>query len=128
VVARAAHPLAGRRVAGPDLAAYPWVLPRRETPSRAMFDRLAAEDSVADPARGHVETGSLVALRGLLLASDALALISPRQVVYELQQGLLTTIDYPLPAADRPIGVTTLADWQPTALMSAFLDVLHAQV
>lgn len=128
VVARAGHPLAGRPVAGAELAAFPWVLPRRDTPSRAIFDRLAAEDGVADPARGHVETGSLVALRGLLLASDALALISPRQVVYELQQGLLTVLDYPLPETDRPIGITTLAGWQPTALMSAFVDVLHAQV
>lgn len=128
VVARAGHPLSGRRIAGGDLSGFPWVLPRRGTPSRAIFDRLVAEDGVADPDRGHVETGSLVALRGLLLASDALALISPRQVVYELQQGLLTVLDFPLPETDRPIGITTLADWQPTALMAAFVNALHAQV
>lgn len=128
VVARAGHPLAGRRVTGRDLSAHSWVLPRRGTPSRAIFDRLAAEDGVADPTRGHVETGSLVALRGLLLASDAMALISPRQVVHECQQGLLTVLDYPLPGTDRPIGITTLADWQPTALMAAFVEMLHAQV
>lgn len=126
IVARAGHPLAGRRVRGPELAAFPWVLPRRDTPSRAIFDRLMAEDGIADPARGHVETGSLVALRGILLASDAVSLISLRQIDHELAQGLLVALDYPMPPTERAIGITTLAGWRPTRLQADFLDCLRA--
>lgn len=126
VVARAGHPRANRALSPADLARYHWVLPGRETPARAVFDRLVAEQGVADPARGHVETGSLVALRGVLLASDAVTLMSPLQVDYELRQGLLVTLAMDLPDSLRPIGVSTLADWQPTALMTEFLDCLRA--
>lgn len=128
IVARAGHPLAGRQLRGPELAAYPWVLPRRDTPSRAIFDRLQATYGVADPNVGHVETGSLVALRGILLASDALAQISLRQVDYEVRQGLLIALDAPLCDSERAIGLTTLANWQPTALQSAFVDCLRETV
>lgn len=124
IVARAAHPLAGKPVNPRELARYPWVLPRLETPARAIFERLVREQGVADPARGHVETGSLVALRGVLLASDALSIISLRQVDYEVRQGLLVALDLPLHDSARPIGVSVLADWRPTALMSDFLDDL----
>jgi LysR family transcriptional regulator, regulator for genes of the gallate degradation pathway len=125
VVARAGHPLAGHPLCPSDLARYPWVLPRRETPGRAVFDRLVAEHGVADPARGHVETGSLVALRGVLLASDAVTLMSPLQVDYELRQGLLVALAMDLPDSLRPIGFSVLADWQPTALMAEFVDCLR---
>lgn len=128
VVARAGHPLAGRRVSGPELARFPWILPRPETPSRHVFDDLAANDGIADPARGYVETGSLVALRGILLASDSLTLISLRQVDYEIRQGLLVAIDFPIPPTDRAIGITTLSNWRPTALHSAFLECLNDQI
>lgn len=127
-VARAGHPLAGRKLTGPELAAYPWVLPRRDTPSRAIFDRLQATHGVADPALGHIETGSLVALRGILLASDAISQISLRQIDYEVRQGLLVALDTPPFGTERAIGTTTLAGWQPTALQSAFMGCLRRSV
>lgn len=125
IVARTRHPLAGRPVIPEELAAYPWVLPRRDTPARAVFDRLDAQARIADPARGHVETGSLVALRGVLIASDAVSIISPRQIDHELRQGLLTVLDLALPDTARPIGISMLADWRPTALGAGFLACLH---
>lgn len=124
IVARAAHPLAGRPLAGPELAAYPWVLPRADTPTRAIFDRLAAARGVCNPAQGHVETGSLVMLRGVLLASDAVAIISARQIDYELRQGLLVELDIAVADGGRPIGVTVLDDWHPTAAQAAFMECL----
>lgn len=126
IVARAGHPLAGRPVQPAELAAYPWVLPRRETPARAVFDRLDAQHRIADPARGHVETGSLVALRGVLIASDAVSIISPRQIDHELRQGLLVVLDLGLPDTARPIGISRLDDWHPTRLGADFLECLHA--
>lgn len=126
LVARAGHPLAGRPVVPADLDRFPWVLPRRDTPSRAVFDRLQAQAGLRSGGRGFVETGSLVALRGLLVASDAVSIISRRQIEYEIRQGLLVVLDHALPDATRPIGVTTLAGWQPTRLQGDFLSILRA--
>jgi LysR family transcriptional regulator, regulator for genes of the gallate degradation pathway len=126
IIGRAGHPLAGRPAAAAGLAAYPWVLPRRGTPSRAIFDRLHLEQAIMAPAAGYVETGSLVALRGILAASDALAILSRRQIEYDERLGLLTVIDFALPQGHRPIGITTLAGWHPTALHAEFITLLRA--
>lgn len=67
IVARAGHPLAGRRLRADELRQYPWILPRRDSPARRVFEAFAGAHGLAAAARGHVETGSLVALRGLLL-------------------------------------------------------------
>ena len=128
IVARAGHPLSGRRLTLYDLADCTWVLPRRNSPSRAIFDMIAAEAGL-DLSRGYVETGSLVALRGILTASDAVGLLSARQIEVEAKAGVLTTLDVPLPPESaRAIGIATRADWQPTGLQAAFLDLLRAQV
>jgi len=126
IIARAGHPLAGRPVSAADLARCLWVLPRRDTPSRAIFEALQAEQQVHAPEMGYVETGSLVALRGVLMESDAVAILSPRQIEYERSQGLLDVLDFPLPPSGRAIGVTTLANWHPTALQADFLRWLEA--
>lgn len=125
IIARAGHPLAGRRVNAADLARYLWVLPRRDTPSRAIFETMQAEQHIREPEAGFIETGSLVALRGILMESDAVTILSPRQIDYERQQGLLQVLDFPLPASGRAIGVTTLSNWQPTALQADFLRCLE---
>jgi DNA-binding transcriptional LysR family regulator len=123
VIARTGHPLAGT---GPDLAAafgYPWVLSRRGTPNRAVFDRYAARFGEAPGAR--IETGSLVALRGILVGSDRLALLSRRQVHYELESRLLCDLGIPIDAGRRPIGVIRLADAHPTRLQADVLTELR---
>lgn len=127
VVARAGHPLAAAgRVGLGALSAYPWALPRRGTPTRAIFDAIAERGGFGPPAgTGIIETGSLVALRGILLGSDRLTLMSRRQIAYEERAGLLGVIDAPLPPTERPIGVTTRAGWKPTALQAEFLAALR---
>ena len=126
LVARAGHPLAGRRLTGADLAGVSWVLPRRGTPSRAILDRLMEGWGIAGGGSGQIETGSLVALRGILAASDAITILSPRQIEVERAAGLLTVLDLPLKGTERPIGVTTLDSWQPTALGRDALAALRA--
>lgn len=125
IVARKAHPLAGRAVTGADLRGFPWILPRIDSPARHLFEELAARHGLTDPSRGHVETGSLVNLRGILLESDALALISLRQIDYEYIQGLLVPLDFPIADTERPIGITLLEEALPTGLQGAFLEYLE---
>jgi LysR family transcriptional regulator, regulator for genes of the gallate degradation pathway len=126
VVARRGHPLAGRRLSGPELRRFPWIVPRRGSPARRVFAAFADAHGLDTQGRGHVETGSLVALRGILLRSDALTLISLRQIDYEHAQGLLVPLEFDVEGTRRAIGVTTLAGMAPTRLQAAFLDRLRA--
>ena len=126
IVGRADHPLTRHRGITPDdLADYPWVVARRDTPSRETFNAMAATFPKDKPARQSVETGSLNAIRGVLLKSDHLALLSRHQIRYELEAGFLATMDHPLPGSRRPVGVTLRRHWLPTALQAEFLSLLR---
>ncbi len=126
IVGRADHPLKQRREITPDdLSDYPWVVARRDTPSRETFNTMAATFPADKPARQSVETGSLNAIRGVLLKSDHLALLSRHQIRYELEAGFLAAMDYPLPGSRRPVGITLRRHWLPTALQAEFLGLLR---
>jgi len=126
IVGRADHPLTQLREITPDdLADYPWVVARRDTPSRETFNAVAATFPKDKPARQSVETGSLNAIRGVLLKSDHLALLSRHQIRYELEAGFLAAMDYSLPASRRPVGVTLRRHWLPTTLQAEFLALLR---
>ena len=57
-----------------------------------------------------VETSDLAVLRGVLLNSDLLTAISPRQLSYELGTELLTLLPIPLHETRRVIGITRRTD------------------
>lgn len=114
VICGVAHPLVGR---GPlnirELTCYGWILPARATPSRQLFDRFLARHGLGQPQQ-IIESGSLSTVRGLLLESDRLALLSRHQVLFDERAGLLTTLPIRLEATTRPIGITTLAKKRPS--------------
>lgn len=121
VMAGADHPLS--KVAGVtpnDLAKYPWIVAREDAPSRKLFMELAERA----PLRQAVEVGSLVAIRGILMKTDHLALLSHHQCEFEINAGFLTKLDFELPPHDRSVGVTHRRHWIPTALQSSFLESL----
>ena len=121
VAARKSHPLAGKSaVSLAELAACPWVLPRKGTPTRDHFESMFGD---AGPAN-LIEASSLVLIRGLILGSDALTLISAHQIRHEQQSGLMVPIDVDTSGTARPIGLTLRRDWQPTASQRHFLDEL----
>ncbi|MBP2231514.1 DNA-binding transcriptional LysR family regulator [Azospirillum agricola] len=124
VVVRAFHPLTRRAVAPDDLAAGRWVVPRPGTPTRKHFDALFAERGLPLPA-GIVEASSLQLIRGLLLGSDALTLISLHQIRHERNLGLLVPLPVELPGGERPIGLTLRRGWRPTATQDRFLSCLR---
>ena len=125
VVARRGHPLSGHRNLTPrDLAGFAWVVPAPGIPTRSRFDALFQREGLAPPER-LVETSSLILARGLLLDSDRLALISAHQVRHELERGELVSLGVSLNDTPRPIGITTRADWRPTATQSLLLELLR---
>ena len=109
-MSRAEHPWARRRrIPDADLAGARWVLPRVNTPNRTLFER-AWNARGLPPPDAVVETSDLAVLRGVLRNSDLLTAISPRQLHYELAEGLLRLLPIPLPDTRRVIGITRRAD------------------
>jgi LysR family transcriptional regulator of gallate degradation len=127
IVARADHPLcARRRVTWRELAGAQWVLPRKGAPTRDLFESELARRDIAS-AEVPVETSDLAVLRGVLLESDLITAISPRQLHYELRQGMVARLALALPETSREIGITRRKGDQPSpgaALLMAQLREL----
>jgi len=110
VVSRRQHPWTRRRrIPMRDLARASWVLPRVDTPTRTLFER-AVKVRGLPPPNVVVETSDLAVLRGVLLNSDLLTAISPRQLAFELADGLLLQLPIALPETRRVIGITRRTD------------------
>jgi LysR family transcriptional regulator, regulator for genes of the gallate degradation pathway len=122
VAARSAHPLAGKSGIKPgDLADFPWVVPRKGAPTRNHFEAMFEGQ---DLPTNLIEASSLVLIRGLILGSDALTMISAHQIREEQRTGLLVPIDIDTSGTARPIGLTMRQDWQPTSSQHRFLEEL----
>ena len=107
LVARTGHPLASRKkLALADLADYPWVLSRSGTPLRESLVQFFEGQGAAAPSPA-VETGDLALLRGLLVASDMLTVLSAHQLHHEVRTGQLQVLPFAMPGLARSIGVTT---------------------
>ena len=122
VVGRAGHPLAGAGPAFAEMARWGWLVPGPGTPLRARWEALFAD--LRTPV-APIECGSTMVTRGVLGATDLLALVSPDQISVEVGAGLLAVIHGPLPGAARTIGLVTRAGWRPTATQRAFVEALR---
>lgn len=124
LIMRAGHPLAQAAVLhGAALAQCEWILPGRETPLRGYWEDMMRTLGVEPPAIA-IECGSVMTIRQLLVASDALTILSPAQLAVELDAGLLVAVPPPVPVA-RTIGVTTRLGWRPTATQARFIAILR---
>ena len=123
IIMRSGHPLLSVTDATAAMLDYPWLLPGRETPLRQYWEDMLRQLG-CEPPHVRIECGSVMTIRQLLLASDALTLLSPGQLSVELGAGLLATLDPPVPVV-RAIGIVTRADWRPTAAQAAFIDTLR---
>jgi DNA-binding transcriptional LysR family regulator len=125
VIGRHGHPLAGTSPGAAELARYPWTVSAQGAPLRDSFDRFFAEAGVAPP-HVPIESGSVMMIRQILIDSDFLTMLSPDQLVVELEAQWLECIAL-LPAGlGRQIGVTTRTSWRPTAVQREFLEDLTA--
>lgn len=126
IVGRSGHPLAGGKTASLErLAEFAWVAPRIGAASRPYFDRfyetLKRPETEAHPIRA----GALGTIRGILLESDRLAIVSAQQVDYELRVQLLSKIPYELADTNRAIGIITRDNWAPSVPQQRFLHHLQ---
>lgn len=126
VIARKNHPLAAKaRIEFADLLSLPWVLPSRQTPAWQLFEELLKKQGMKAPQHA-VYTSSLSMVRGLLLDSDRVALLSEHQIYYDQRSGLLDVLPVELPDTYRPIGVTMRANTLPSPAAQLFLNNLRA--
>jgi LysR family transcriptional regulator of gallate degradation len=112
LVVRAGHPLAQRRgLRLADLMNEQWVLSNPSAPARSPLDQSFISQGLEPPGKA-VQTIDLAIMRGLLLNSDMVTAISPRQFCYEISAGQLTVLDLELPETTKVIGITRRADSQ----------------
>ncbi len=125
IVARKDHPLTKRKtLAIKDVLDHEWVLPPKNTPARKVFDNTIHKKSLKNPDL-FIETSSLATLRGLLLGSDRIALISEHQLFYEIQFGMLSVLPIELAGTYRPIGITMRTNTTPSPGASLFYGSLR---
>lgn len=122
VIGRKGHPLAGSSPSLDDLAACAWIVSGPGTPLRQQWERMFAR-LPALPAVP-VECGSVIAIRELLLGSDALTLLSPDQLRVELNSNWLEVICTAPERLTRTIGITTRTGWRPSVRQAEFLALL----
>ncbi len=121
IVVRTEHPFAEGFDSDTDkltphqLDSLTWILPRPDTPGRIAFERFMADKGL-NPPQKVVECASLVAARAMLLRTDMAALLSARQVEYDVRQNLLKIMGPPLTGSSRAIGITTRVGFKPTRL------------
>lgn len=126
VVARHGHPLAGRDgLTLEDLKTYGWVAPRAGAPSRVYFDRLM-RDIGQDETVAPIETGAPSVMRGILMNTDRITLVSLAQVSEEIAHRQLARIRIDLKGSARPIGITVRDNWEPSLPKQRFLQILRS--
>ncbi|MDA0794846.1 MAG: LysR family transcriptional regulator [Proteobacteria bacterium] len=128
LIVREGHPLARKEdLQLSELQDCGWILPAANTPSRKLFDEILSKHKIQQPTH-YIESSSLITIRGLLLESDYIALLSEHQIYYDKLYGLLTTLPLDLVDTFRPIGVTTNAQVEPSPAAKLFLESLREVV
>lgn len=125
IMARAGHPLAERKTtpSWDELAGYEWVVAPPEAPLHGLWRSIFESIGLVAP-KVPIECGSVITIRQLLLSDDYLTLLSPDQLAVELQAGLIKQICPSPDYVHRDIGICSRADWQPTRMQQALIEML----
>ncbi|MEQ7918562.1 LysR family transcriptional regulator [Xanthomonas sp. WHRI 1810A] len=104
ILVRRGHPWLERAVTLDDFSDVKWVLPRADTPARLLLEAQFLRLGRASP-EPVVETGDMAIIRGLLMRSDMLAIVSEHQLEYEMASGELQRLSLQLEDTQRAIGL-----------------------
>ncbi|MEO7679367.1 MAG: LysR family transcriptional regulator, partial [Sphingomonas sp.] len=126
IIGRADHPLAGIEASFEQLAAFPWIVARRASALLERWQQLFDFAGATRP-RAPIHCGSVALIRGILVRSDFLTLLSRDQVSAEIEAGSLIQIRSHLPDTMRRIGMVSRSDWHATRLQRRFFELLHKQ-
>ena len=121
ILAGEGHPLLHAAVSPEALRGYPFLVPRRGTPAHRQFEAMFEAAGLAPPP-SIIETGSAILMREMVQDGHHLACISRAQAEGEISRGIVRVLDFAVPGAARPIGVTTRSGWQPTPAQALLLE------
>jgi LysR family transcriptional regulator of gallate degradation len=128
VLARRDHPLANARgLTLKDLADTQWILPRSHAPARGLFESLFKRMRLKPPMPS-VETADLAVIRGVLLHTDMLAVLSAQQLYYECETGQLVVLDITMQNTRRDIGLIVRAGGTPSPAARVLIDAIRLTV
>jgi LysR family transcriptional regulator, regulator for genes of the gallate degradation pathway len=125
VIGRADHPLAGRHASFEDLSRFPWIVARRASGLLDRWQQLFDKAGMPRPT-APIQCGSVALIRGVLVRSDFLTLLSPDQVRAEIDACQLVEIRSDAPDTARTIGAITRRDFYPSPLQRLFFEELRA--
>lgn len=123
ILVRRGHPLLDRSLDLAELDDARWVLPRADTPARLLLEAHFQQIGSPSP-EPVVETGDMAIIRGLLMRSDMLAVVSAHQLEYEMASGELQPLRLTLHDTLRPIGLI----YRSNGLPSPAAEALMAQI
>lgn len=123
VVGRRGHPLASAgKVSIGDLAEYSWIVGTEGSSRRRCFDSLFAGNTRP---KTSIATCSLPIILNLLVGSNRLTLMTSYELIHE---NMLVPVPFNASLACPSIGITTRAEWLPTALHRDFIMLLESRV
>jgi DNA-binding transcriptional LysR family regulator len=121
LIVRDQHPLAVREsIDFGDLTKYPWILPSSQVGLRSELEEFFSRNGIALPAN-RVETTSYLAVRHLLLRTDAIAAL-PSLICEDIAG--VSRLNVPLEPVGHSVGVTLPASRTPTPAASRMIAIL----
>lgn len=126
VVARAAHPLAGRmQLTLADLMDWPWILQPPGSPQRGRFEA-ALHEAGLHSRLNITETASTIVTTALLEVSDMLAVMPESLAAHFGRLGVLHALPLALPIEVPPIYLITQADRADAPAAAQFVKTILA--
>lgn len=127
ILAGRGHPWLRREVTSEELSEARWVLPRAGTPARLLLESHFEALGYKAPLPV-VETGDMAIIRGLLMRSDMLAIVSERQLEYEIASGELQQLGLQLSETRRSIGLIYRTQGLHSPAAQALIDKIRQVV
>ncbi|WP_213302285.1 LysR family transcriptional regulator [Paraburkholderia sacchari] len=125
ILARHDHPLAKvKDLSIKNLGDAQWVLPSSHSSTRRLFETLFRRAKIKPP-MPTVETADLAIIRGLLLHTDMIAVLSAQQLHYECASGMLAVLDVPMRDTTRDIGLTTRTGSPPSPAAHELINAIR---
>lgn len=128
VLVRAGHPLLDRASIGAaDLAAFDLVIPTLGQRIGRDIDLALAAIGLVPPA-GTLRVSSVIVIREMLLAGDAVTLIPRLMLRGDIERGIVAELPLPLDLPPRPAGIVRMPDRPATAGLEAVVECLREVV
>lgn len=125
VMVRAGHPLAQRNtLTWSDLRQAEWIMPMPHTPADQAFDQCLRQAGLPRPSNS-LRVNSAMMMVAVLVNSDRLAMLAPRQFEREIDAGLMVQLPLPVHHAPREIGLVRRANYWPTPAGRELMEALR---